>query len=104
MSVYQLAVRLEGPKQLQELMRLFEEHHLPPDPWDEGLRIEPDAEGKDWLVVIATGAVRKELEEMGLTQRIERDFSEEPDPRQQVSRTNRFAEELERLRSEKKGD
>jgi len=62
--------------------------------------------GKEGVLVAEIYVTREQMEEVEKAQipvRVVLDLSKVPDPRTYVSRENRFAEELERIRSERKG-
>lgn len=102
MELWQVAIPVAGDADRHRLMELLRALRVPQNPCagDPVFRTGPD--GRTRLVVLATSRVRDGLREHGREFEVVRDFADLPDPRRYVSRTNRYADALARLRSTKR--
>ena len=74
---------------------------MPLDPCRGDPRYETDPGGTRRLLVLVNARVRDALSEAGRKFEVVRDLADVPDPRRYVSRKNRYAEELARVRAAK---
>jgi hypothetical protein len=101
MNDLELGIRITSPHHLRELLAFLKTEHIRPDYWCSGLRIEADAEGGRRLIVIGNENVRERIRSRGFDVKIVVDYSKQTDPRDYVSKGNRFEAQLARLRAEK---
>lgn len=103
MELWRIAIPVRDNADARRLVSLLRELHVPMDPCSGDPHWETDSAGVLRLQVIVTARMQEQLREAGRTFEVTRDFADVPDPRQSVSRTNRFADELARLRAAKGG-
>ncbi len=101
MELWLLAIPVADAADTRRLFALLRELRVRMDPCAGDPRFETDPEGRRRLLVVATARVQQQLREAGRAFEIVRDFAGVPDPRNFVSRKNRYAEELARLRAAK---
>jgi hypothetical protein len=101
MDLWLVAIPVADAQDMRHLFQLLHRLRVPMDPCAGDPRFETDASGVQRLLVIVTSRIREQLLDAGRTVEVRRDFADMPDPRSYVSPTNRFAEELARLRAEK---
>jgi len=99
MELLLVAVQVEGAEDSRDLLALLRDLHVPMDPCSGDPRFETDAAGKRRLLIVVTPRVAEQLQAAGRSFDVVRDFADRPDPRTYVSRKNRFADELARLRA-----
>lgn len=103
MELWVLAIPVEDDADARRLLALLRELQVPMDPCAGDPRFETGESGRRRLLVVATARAQERLREAGRDFEVVRDFAEVPDPRTYVSRKNRFADELARLRASKTG-
>lgn len=101
MELFLVAVPVEGGEDTRDLFSLLRDLRVPMDPCAGDPRFETDATGKRRLLIVVTARAAQQLQAAGRSVDVVRDFADLPDPRTYVSRKNRFAEELARLRASK---
>jgi hypothetical protein len=103
MELCLLAVPVGDAQDTRGLFALLRDMHVHMDPCSGDPRFETDSTGQRRVRLVATPRVQERLREAGRTFERVRDFADTPDPRVYVSRRNRFADELARLRAMKPG-
>ena len=101
MELWQLAIPVGDAEDTRRLFALLRDLHVRMDPCSGDPRFESDSAGRQRLLLLATARVQEQLREAGRPFEVIRDFADVPDPRIYVSRKNRFADELARLRASK---
>jgi hypothetical protein len=101
MELWLVAIPVEGGEDARRLFALLRELRVPMDPCAGDPRVETDSAGKRRLMIVVTASAQEQLRAAGRPFEVVRDFADLPDPRSYVSRKNRFAEELARLRASK---
>ena len=101
MELFLLAIPVGDAEDTRRLFALLRDMHVRMDPCAGDPRFETDGAGQRRLMLVATPRVQERLREAGRPFETVRDFAETPDPRVYVSRRNRFAGELARLRATK---
>jgi hypothetical protein len=101
MDLRQIAVPVRDAKDASELFRLLRDLHVPLDPCAGDPRFETDASGNRRLLIVVNPRAERALREAGRAFDVVRDLASMRDPRDYVSPTNRYADELARLRASK---
>jgi hypothetical protein len=101
MDLKQIAIPIGERNDYVELFRLLRELRVPMDPCAGEPRFDADASGRQRLIVIVDPRIERALREAGRSFEVVRDLADVRDPREFVSRTNRYAAELARLRAAK---
>lgn len=101
MELWHIAIPVADRDDARRLLALLHDLRVPMNPCSGDPRFELDQAGRRRLLVIATARVQEQLRSAGRAFDVIRDLSDVPDPRTYVSRTNRFAAELARLRAGK---
>ena len=101
MELWYIAIPVAGADDTRRLLALLRDLRVPMDPCAGEPRFESDKAGQRRLLVIVTARVQEQLRAAGRAFEVVRDLADVPDPRTYVSRTNRFAGELARLRASK---
>lgn len=101
MELWLLAIPVADATDTRRLFALLHELRARMDPCAGDPRFETDREGRRRLLLLANARVVRQLGDAGRAFEVVRDFADTPDPRTYVSRTNRFAAELARLRAAK---
>jgi hypothetical protein len=101
MELWQIAVRVGDAPDRQRLLRLLRDLHVPMDPCAGDPRWRTDADGVTRLLVVVTERMREQLRAAGRSFETVRDLRDLPDPIRYVSKTNRYADELARVRAAK---
>lgn len=99
MDLKQIAIPIGDRNDYTRLFRLLRELRLPMDPCAGDPRFDSDASGRQRLVVIVNPRIERALHDAGRAFEVVRDLADVRDPREFVSRTNRYAAELARLRA-----
>jgi len=73
-------------------------NYFPIDPCSHYPQIRKVEKNLAEVVILASSTDLKKLEDGGYTYEIVKDYSEEVDPREYVSKTNRFKAQLEKLK------
>ena len=102
MELWQLAIPVKDDADVNRLLRLLRELHVPMDPCAGDPRFETYPTGERRLLVTVTARMQQQLRDAGRAFEIVRDLADVPDPIRYVSQTNRYAGELARLRAAKK--
>jgi hypothetical protein len=101
MELWLLAIPVRDAEDNHRLFALLRELHVRMDPCAGDPRFDNDSAGQRRLLLVATARVQEQLRAAGRPFEVVRDFADVPDPRIYVSRKNRFADELARLRASK---
>ena len=102
MELWQLAIPVKDDADVTRLLSLLRKLRVPMDPCAGDPRFETDPTGARRLLVIVTARMQQQLREAGRAFEIVRDLADVPDPIRYVSQTNRYADELARLRATKR--
>ena len=98
MDAYQILLQVTSRKELKRLLNFLQEKHFPIDPCSNNPQIREVDKNLAEVVFFASSKHLKQLEEGGYKYEIVKDYSDETDPREYVSKTNRFKEQLEKLK------
>ena len=101
MKLWHIAIPVADRDDTRRLLALLHDLRVPMNPCSGDPRFERDQAGRRRLLVIATERVQEQLRAAGRAFDVVHDLADVPDPRRYVSRTNRFAVELARLRAGK---
>jgi hypothetical protein len=101
MELWRIAIPVARGDDTRRLLALLRDLRVPMNPCAGEPRFESDNAGRRQLLVIVTARVQEQLRTAGRAFEVVRDLADVPDPRIYVSRTNRFAAELARLRAAK---
>ena len=101
MELWQLAIPVTSAADARRVIALLRKLRVPLDPCAGDPRYTTDEAGRRRLLVIVNAPIRERLRDAGVEFEVVRDFVDRADPRTYVSRKNRFAEELARLRASK---
>lgn len=100
MELREIGIALKDKDQALTLYRTLAKNGVPLDPKSGDMRIEIDKDGMGRLIIFAIPKIEALLTEQGYQFVIIRDYKDEPDPRRYVSKSNRFADELAKLRKQ----
>ena len=98
MDAYKISLNVTSRKESKSLYHFFVKNHFPIDPCSPYPRIRQVEKNLAEVVLLVSSRHLKKLEEGGYRFEIVKDFSEEVDPREYVSKTNRFKAQLEKLK------
>jgi hypothetical protein len=101
MDLKQIAIPIADRADQAALFRLLRELHVAMDPCAGDPRFDTDATGRRRLLIIVDPRIERALRDAGRAFEVVRDLADMRDPRDYVSRTNRYAAELARLRAAK---
>jgi hypothetical protein len=101
MDLLQVDIEVQGPERMEELARQLSNLDVPND---YVLRVVGDEAGSAKISVYLKPEQRDRIAEAGFASRVVLDLATIKDPREYVSPTNRFAEELEKIRTRGRGD
>jgi hypothetical protein len=102
MELWQIAIRVDDAADRQRLLRLLGDLNVPMDPCAGDPRFRTDEHGVQRLLVVVTERMREQLRAAGRSFETVRDFRDLPDPIRYVSKKNRYADELARVRAVKR--
>ena len=98
MDAYKVKLKVTSNKELQGLLNYLWQNNFPLDPCSRHPKVrEVDKDLAEVIFLVSSRGLQR-LEKDGFTVEIVKDFSDEVDPREYVSKTNRFKAELEELR------
>ena len=98
MDAYKLLLKVTSKKELKNLLKYLLKNNFPIDPCSNYPQIREVEKNLAEVVFIASSRGLKKLEEGGYKYEIVKDYSDEVDPREYVSKTNRFKAQLEKLK------
>lgn len=98
MDAYKISLNVTSPKELKNLINFFVKNYFPIDPCSDYPQIREIEKNLAEVVILASSTDLKKLEDGGYNYEIVKDYSEEVDPREYVSKTNRFKAQLEKLK------
>ena len=101
MDLKQIAIPIGDRDDYAALFRLLRELHVAMDPCAGDPRFDTDAAGRQRLLIIVNPRTEQALRDAGRAFEVVRDLADMRDPREFVSRTNRYKDELARLRAAK---
>ena len=98
MDAYQILLKVTSKKELNNLLNFLLKNHFPIDPCANNPQIREVDKNLAEVVFFASSRDLKKLKEGGYSYEIVKDFSDQVDPREYVSKTNRFKGQLEQLK------
>jgi hypothetical protein len=98
MDAYKISLNVKSKKELKNLLNFLVKNHFPLDPCSHYPQIREVDKNVVEVVILTSSTGLKKLEDGGYTYEIVKDYSEEVDPREYVSKTNRFKAQLEKLK------
>ncbi|MBW2482548.1 MAG: hypothetical protein JRF38_21375 [Deltaproteobacteria bacterium] len=98
MDAYKISLKVTSKKEFKNLLNFFVKNHFSFDPCSRYPQIREVEKNVAEVVIVAGSTGLKKLEDGGYSYEIVKDFSDEVDPREFVSKTNRFKAQLEKLK------
>ena len=98
MDAYKISLKVTSKKELKSLTHFLVKNHFPIDPCSHYPQFREVEKDLIEVVLLASSRYLNKFEEGGYTYEILKDYSDEVDPREYVSKTNRFKAELEKLK------
>jgi hypothetical protein len=98
MDAYKILLKVTSKKELNNLLNFLHKNHFPIDPCSNYPQIHEVDKNLAEVVFLASSRDLKKLEEGGYKYEIVKDYSDEVDPREYVSKTNRFKAQLGKLK------
>ena len=102
MDVYKIALQASSKEELKKIFDYIVRNYFRIDPCSGYPQIEEAGKDTFKVVLMASSANLKKLEEGDYEFEVVKDFTGDVDPREYVSKTNRFKAELDKLRSKGK--
>ncbi len=101
MNFKEIAIRIADRMELAATINLLTFYGVPINPSGGDPRVEVQDDGSMLLFIYATPRIEKLLKQRNYEYDVIKDFASERDPREFVSKTNRFKKELEALKRKK---
>ena len=98
MDAFKILLKVTSKKELKSLLNFLHKNYFPIDPCSHYPPIREVEKNLAEVVILGSSTDLKKLEKGGYTYEIVKDYSEEADPREYVSKTNRFKAQLEKLK------
>jgi hypothetical protein len=98
MDAYKILLKVTSKKEFKNLFNFLVKNHFPIDPCSNYPQIREVEKNLAEVVFLASSTGLKKLEKGGFTYEIVKDYSDAVDPREYVSKTNRFKAQLEKLK------
>ena len=98
MDAYKISLNVTSKKEFKNLLKFLVKNHFSIDPSSHYSQIREVEKNVVEVVILTSSTGLKKLEDGGYSYEIEKDFSDEVDPREYVSKTNRFKAQLEKLK------
>jgi hypothetical protein len=98
MDAFKILLKVTSKKEFKDLFDFLLKNHFPMDPCSHYPQIREVEKNLTEVVFLASSTDLKKLEEGNYKYEIAKDYSEEVDPREYVSKTNRFKAQLEKLK------
>lgn len=98
MDAYKISLKTTSEKEFKNLLNFLVKNHFPFDPCSRYPQMREVEKNVAEVVILTSSTGLKKLEEGGYSYEIVKDFTDEVDPREYVSKTNRFKAELEKLK------
>lgn len=98
MDAYKISLKITSKKELKNLINFLVKKHFPIEPHSDNPKIREMAKNLVEVVLLVSSRNLNKLEEGGYSYEIVKDYSDEVDPREYVSKTNRFKAQLEELK------
>jgi hypothetical protein len=101
-NLKEIAIRIADRMELAATINLLTLYGVPVDPWGGDPRVEVQDDGSMLLFIYAIPRIEHLLKQRNYEYDVIKDFASERDPREFVSKTNRFKKELEALKRKKR--
>ena len=98
MDAYKISLNVTSKKEFKNLLSFLVKNHFSIDPCSRYPQFREVEKNLVEVVILTSSTGLKKLEDGGYAYDIVKDFSDEVDPREFVSRTNRFKAQLEKLK------
>ena len=98
MDAYKISLNVTSKKEFKKLLNFLVKNHFSIDPCSHYPQIREVKKNVVQVVILTSSTGLKKLADGGYSYEIVKDFSDEVDPREYVSKTNRFKAQLEKLK------
>ncbi len=99
MDAYKVLLRVSSRNELKNLLNFLVKNHFPIDPCSKFPQVREVEKNMAEVVFPVSSRGLKKLQEGGYAYEIVKDYSDAVDPREYVSKTNRFKAQLEKLKN-----